>query len=113
MKRLSIFALFVVMFFGCGEKPIVVKHKMDSLPKATQSVEKSILTPAILDKKVMPYSKRVYSFDKYSRFMYKKDCGDLLYRQRQLYKRNMKYDPISVLDITNELTKDIQKNGCR
>jgi hypothetical protein len=100
----------MMLFIGCSEKPIIAKHSVNKIPQATKQ---STLTPAKIDKKVMPYSKNVYSFDKYSRFMYKNNCDDLLYRERQLYKRNMKYDPLSVLEITGELTKDIDKNRCR
>jgi len=113
MYKISIFTLFVMIFIGCSEKPIVVKHSINKIPQTLQTTENSIFTPLPSGKKTMPYSKKVYSFDKYSRFMYKNDCGDLLYRERQLYKRNMKYDPLSVLEITKELTKDIDKNRCR
>ena len=62
---------------------------------------------------ILPYSKEIYSIKKYARFMYDDSCTDLEFRIDDMYKNELKYDPLSVLELTSLLEKKMIRKGCR
>ncbi len=99
--------LLALLIVGCTfeEKPHPVKKSL-TLPIA----HKSTHPPQLI---LLPPSREVYTLHPYARFFYEKDCRDLLFRKHDLYQNEMKYDPMSVIEIGAELDREIKKRGCQ
>jgi len=98
MYRLLILIISIFMV-SCSTKVKVNKNSVCKIKRPKHKL-------------VVPYSKDIYSTQKYSRFMYQNDCTELLFRRDDMYDMQMKYDPLSVLEVTSEIEKDIKKNRC-
>jgi hypothetical protein len=93
--------LSALLFIACSTKPIR-SGKVAHLPKPKHQL-------------TVPFdkSKNIYSIKKYARFMYDDSCTDLEFRINDLYKNELKYDPLSVLELTSLLEKQKIRRGCR
>ena len=100
----SIFLLSCLLLVGCSTKaPKIKAPKHNAVMPVSKPKHKLIL----------PYSKDIYSTHKYARFMYDLSCTDLEFRLDDLYKNEMRYDPLSVLEVTKILESEIKKRGCK
>jgi hypothetical protein len=105
------FLLIAILFFSsCSTKEASVKSSQ-KLQKSSSQKRFTIKRPK--HQLVVPYSKDIYSTQKYARFMYQKDCRELLFRRADMYDIELKNDPLSVLEVTSEIEKDIKKNHCK
>jgi len=102
IKILTLFVVLSSTFVGCSQKQLVKK----TTPHHKVSVQKS-------HKLILPYSKDIYSVHKYSRFFYQNDCNDIEFRIDDLYKNELKYDPIDVVEALGELDKKSTLNRCK
>ncbi len=98
--------LLILLLVGCTleEQPHPVKKSL-TLPIAHKSAHPPQL--------IVPPSKEVYTLHPYARFFYEKNCRELLFRKHDLYQNEMKYDPMSVIEMGAELDREIKKRGCK
>ena len=97
---------------GCGMKPIsspyynapTVKEKVK--PRKVLASPKHIIIPT-QDKK------DIYSIHEYARYMYEKDCDELLFRKDALYERDIKQYALDSIDALESIEKNIKKYRCK
>ncbi len=102
----------IMIVSGCGMKPIsspyynapIVKQKI--IPHIVPASPKHIIVPT-------QNKKDIYSIHEYARYMYEKDCAELLFRKDALYERDIKQYALDTIDALNSIEANIDKYRCK
>jgi len=97
----------IMMTSGCGMKPI-----SSSYYNAQVVQKKPIMIPRHSIHPVLP-KEELYSIHEYARFMYERDCEELLFRKKALYERDIKQYALDTIDVLDKIEGNLRKNKCR
>jgi len=127
-----VFIALILLFAGCGTKPVRAVYQPSMVPHHTQQVsvqaqkremqaERRPMATKIMQRKAVKQEWKIpllpkediYSLEEDTISKFEEDCEELYFRKDVYYNEELKNNPLSIISALNDIEKNILKYNCR